>query len=340
MDENGVILDGRVLATRSQLTHGHVVRVGEELVLRLAPRGRITPIEIALADEAQGTAILRALRLDRTVAEYRMRANLAKVATARMIYLFGGSLSLAFVGMLGAAVIMSVSPSSGHGIYAVIPFVLWALGMSGSMASAVASELFVSVGEDGLWLRQPLVGKRFLSFRDLRAIDESGRDIMLRLVDGTTVNLHHQVQNPEAAADLITRIRAGIASFADAPKRRVRRSRATAARLPSGSRTRKKHERSANYRAAVVPQDELWRIVEDASAAPTERAGAALALRARPRRRRQDAPPRRCRCLRGDEAPPRARVRRDGGRRSARRLARAARRARRACARPPKVKSR
>jgi hypothetical protein len=38
-------------------------------------------------------------------------------------------------------------------------------------------------------------------------------------------------------------------------------------------------ERRPTYREAHVPDEELWNIVEDAAASPTERAGAALALR-------------------------------------------------------------
>ena len=42
---------------------------------------------------------------------------------------------------------------------------------------------------------------------------------------------------------------------------------------------RKMREDAASYRAAVLPDEELWRIVEDASASASERVGAALALR-------------------------------------------------------------
>jgi hypothetical protein len=38
-------------------------------------------------------------------------------------------------------------------------------------------------------------------------------------------------------------------------------------------------EAGASYRTPAVPPDELWRIVEDAAAPPTARAGAAVALR-------------------------------------------------------------
>ena len=57
----------------------------------------------------------------------------------------------------------------------------------------------------------------------------------------------------------------------------ARNGRSIAEWIANAART---SERSATYRAPIVPHDDLWRIVEDAAASPIARAGAALALRA------------------------------------------------------------
>jgi hypothetical protein len=210
-----------------------------------------------------------------------MLARHLKAARARLAYLFGGALVLSFSTMVCAALFTPFPLAGWRMLFTLVPFLLSLGGMLSSIMVAVSRELFVAVGEDGIWIRQPFVDKRFVSFRDVDEIEKAGRDLTLKLKDGSTVDLHQHAQNDVAANDLVARIRAGIATFEAAPKRAAdavdRNGRTIAEWIASAA---KAHERAANYRAPVVPQDELWRIVEDASASPTERAGAALALRA------------------------------------------------------------
>lgn len=82
------------------------------------------------------------------------------------------------------------------------------------------------------------------------------------------------------AAGLVARIREAHAAYRASPA-------TTATALDRGGRTtaewmahaRGLREDAATYREAKLPDEQLWSIVEDASASATERAGAALALR-------------------------------------------------------------
>lgn len=281
-DEKGVYLDGKLVAARRRLTHGHVVEVGRKTFLRLVARAaNRAPVDIEVADEAQATELLSALHLNRTVAEYNLLARHLEAAKLRLAATFGGSIMLAFGSMITFAILLDYVSVDWRGLLGgLVPLGLWMLGMVGAIFGAVSRETFVSVGEDGIWLRRPYVEKRFISFRDVVSIEQDGRDLTLKLKDNSRVAMHHKLGDA-SVEDLLTRVRAGITTFRSTPKRTAeaigRNGRTIADWIAS---VRKQHERAANYRTPVVPQDELWRIVEDASANPTERAGAALALRA------------------------------------------------------------
>ena len=143
----------------------------------------------------------------------------------------------------------------------------------------------ISVGADGLRLRQLARGTRFIPFRDLKDVSLSDKTITLRLVNGSEVSVHSLVEGrgelgsdrEREGAGLVARIRGAHAAYRATPA-------ATAHALGRGDRTatewmqhaRKVRENVTSYRDAAVPDDELWRIVEDASASATERAGGIL----------------------------------------------------------------
>ena len=149
----------------------------------------------------------------------------------------------------------------------------------------------VSVGADGLRIRRLLRRARFVPFSSIDEATTDGRDIAIRLRDGRTITMHHSAGRgwkPLAFADraleaskLVERIEEQLAAHrarstnADAPVF-ARAGRATEAWLRDVVSA---SDANASYRTPAVPPDELWRIVEDAAAPATERAGAAVALR-------------------------------------------------------------
>lgn len=280
VDEHGLFLDGRQLASRKNMTHGQIAHVGERCYLRVFSRtGDGMSVDIEVTDETQANELLSTLHLTRTLAEYNLFARHVRADRSRLWSHFAGSLGFGFVSFFGS--LFLIGRLHLPAVWIWLPFTLALAGVFHAILRVMARELAVSVGEDGLWVHQSLVSKRFISFRDLRGIERSGLDLTITRTDGTTMELHCATFSEGAADDLVARVRAGIAASQAAPQRTGeavgRNGRSIAEWIANA---KKAHERTANYRQPVVPQAELWRIVEDVAAEPTERAGAALALRA------------------------------------------------------------
>ena len=276
-DESGLWRGEEVVVRRSDVRHGHVLRRGERVYVRL---GRmLRPIDIEVADEEEAEALLAAMRLDaaRSVAQYPMshgtwRGSLVRAA-ACVVPIF----LLPALGILGGL---------------PLPFFLAAL-----FATSIATVLYsinqmlrVSVGADGVRIRHLLQRARFVPFSAIEDAVTDGRDITLRLAGSEEIVMHHPAgrgQKPLAFADrheegrkLVERIKAQV----EAHRARTAADPATFAR--SGRETAQwvrdvvgAADVNASYRSPAVPPDELWRIVEDAAAPATARAGAAVALR-------------------------------------------------------------
>ena len=102
---------------------------------------------------------------------------------------------------------------------------------------------------------------------------------------GKTIELRTNNQprsNDETREALLTRIRAGIAALGSREGAADVAALVARAGRPLGewmSALAELARPNAGYRAAAVPAETLWRVVEDPAADPTARVGAAAALR-------------------------------------------------------------
>lgn len=268
-DANGVSIDGVRVLKRTSLRHGHIVKDGERLFLRLHRRAPFAaPYEFEVESENEARKLLADLRLDAqtSVSEFELRWRTERWAKTwgraqKVLLVFGFVPALFALPMFGDKIGLAVWAS--YSLFA-------SLGLTSGVTR-------VSVGADGLRLKRTLTRERFLSFAEVSDAKVDGKDLHLTLTDGTKMALHLDEEGPtlgERIREALTHYRARNANAATVV---ARGDRSTAEWIKDAKTIR---ERDVSYRQAAVPDEQLWSIVEDASASPTERAGAALALRA------------------------------------------------------------
>lgn len=277
-DESGLWLDDTLIARRSTIRHGHVLRRDGNAYVRLGRMLRL--VDIAVADEDEGQALLTAMRLDaaRSVGQYPMSHG-----TYRSVWLRVGLIVGLWV--LSGAAVMFVARSAE-----LFLATLAAWAVVGSIWG-VNQHVRVSVGADGVRVGRLLGRARFVPFSALQTAETDGRNVTLRLRDGTLIQMHHPAgkgwkpllirDRADEGRMLVERINAQIDNHARPGgdvRALARAGRDTRAWLREVTLASDEH---ASFRAPAVPPDELWRIAEDPAAASTARAGAALALRSR-----------------------------------------------------------
>lgn len=171
-------------------------------------------------------------------------------------------------------------------VYAIVA------GPSGAIGGLAAwpwtgMQPLVRAGRDGvrirLWWRT-----RFVSYRDIVAVERDGQAVRLRLVDGSAVDA---VRPPrfgklvEAYPVVVAREieRARVAFRADEPEHRALASLLSRAERsdPAWRDELAALARGADYRTPAPTRSALQAVLDDASADPSARVGAAIALRAR-----------------------------------------------------------
>lgn len=276
-DETGLWRGNELVLRRSAVRHGHVLRRDDRIFVRL---GRMLgSVDIEVADEEEGNALLAAMRLDaaHSVAQYPMTHGTWR-----------GSLVRAVLGVLPVLLVPLL------GVLGALPLQLF---LASLLASSVATVLYalnqmlrVSVGADGVRVRHLLQRARFVPFSAIEDAVTDGRDITLRLAGGEEIVMHHPAgrsskrlgftDRAEEGRKLVERIKAQVeahrSSTAADPATFARSGRETAQWVRDVVSAA---DVNASYRTPAVPPDELWRIVEDAAAPATARAGAAVALR-------------------------------------------------------------
>ena len=278
-DEHGLWLDDALIVARGALRHGHVVRRDGVAYVRL---GRtLQPIEIGVEDEEEGAALLSAMRLDapRSVGQFTMSHGTHRRAWIKAAVILSLCLPWSF-GVLHFAQNVGV-------------FLAW-LFVQAIAACVWTQNQFVrvSVGADGIHLRRPLSGSRFIPFGALHAAEIDGRNVALRVRDGSVVEMHHS-SSGKGWKPLLYRDGADegqmLVDRINGQAEQHRRAGGGVQLLARGARATREWVREvalssdehASFRAAAIPADQLWRIVEDPAAATTARAGAAVALRSR-----------------------------------------------------------
>ena len=298
--ERGLELDGRPIVARDALSRGIVVQpYGSKPRVRLLGLGGELKLEVELPSEAEGHALLAAAKL----------AAAHSVATFRLnSYWFGKVWVIVLLGWLptlvGIALAVSASGLAERlGLRDGSPgsMLLYGAIMGSAVVGAVLlfrrSRLVVHIGPDGVHLRG-LGRARFIRYGEVaelrpwkgqstphgRAMPE-GFDLVLH--GGEVIRFRTMAQRlgsgqmqDDVVADQIT-----LAMRAQQPAA----STALAA-LEQGERTVEqwlehlRHlgaDRGADYRAGALPDETLWRRLEDPTAEPRERLASAIVLGAR-----------------------------------------------------------
>jgi hypothetical protein len=275
----GLFLDQKLLVARNDIASAYRLSAAEPIV-RIMPR-RSTPLDVRLPEDEHAGQLLDALGLavGQSVASFRAVAGkrpllpyvLVLATSAAMGFgTLGGVLLLHHLGLLAA--VGRIAPLGPMFLFAPLLFVVYA-----RMA------LRVDVGSDGILLHR-LFDRRFISHASLESVTADGLAVVLRLRSGAVVTLSTGTSSAqlEARDALVRRIEEAHAAFVEEhgaenaealiapggrpPERWLREIRALA--------------RARDYRETRLDADGLWRVLDDATASPGTRAGAARALSA------------------------------------------------------------
>lgn len=282
--KEGLSAGGRLLVAGEQIRAGFVVpdhRRGPRVRIQ---RKRQLPVEIRVHDEAEGRALLRALGLDATQRAATFSTPSRVLTDPLWSIVFG-------VGFAAIFLLLGVFTRSigSHGSGLQLPILAAYLGFM------FLTRTKVTVGADGI-LRSWLGKKEFWSYGEIESVRQftdhsfwrkqkwQGVELVLR--SGATVRIpvaSKQWRNQSSLDLIIERIREAMESHRQGDPAAdtallARQARPVSAWIQSlraiGSGA------NADHRTAPVEPERLFRIVEDPSAAPSARAGAAVALSA------------------------------------------------------------
>lgn len=185
------------------------------------------------------------------------------------------------------AVVLTTSPWIVFNSFRFLP--PWAMGavllLYGVIALQVLLPQWVEVGADGVMLRS-LGRRRFVRFDRIREVMPTSLGVQLELEDGRELEIRLTQQANRATAQverLMTAIEEGRAAYATLARSEEEAFLARGERdLDTWMREMRAigEESGAGYRALAIPHERLWEIVQNPSADPSAREGAALALRA------------------------------------------------------------
>ena len=282
--EHGVLWNGRLLATRAQITAGFVIPADRGAPeVRLVRRFPRRPITFLVPDELSGRELLGALGLDasQTVASFK----LASLLRARWYATVG---NLGCLVALPASLIMVLMANGTGAIGGAVRASMLGLG---ALAWIVFNMIpaRARVGADGVlveWLWQ----RTFVAFEELTSarvyVDANNAGVALALRDGREVLLPAMgLFTAEIAREELTLMVKRIEQAAEVH----RRSEADrGVKLPPrGERSAREwlevlramgSGASADHRTAPVEADTLFRIAEDPGTEPARRIAAAVAL--------------------------------------------------------------
>jgi hypothetical protein len=272
-DRRGLLVDGQLLLESARIRGGWLeTRAGGPPVVHVRGRKgwRLRRIDLVVRDVERGRALLRALEIDPThvAAQYWVLARpLGEARTfARAATLLGLVLAIGIVVGQRAPAALALS---------VMALVVAFLGACVPMQ--------VVVGADGVLLRW-LGGNRFVAWASIESIEDYDGGVILALEGGRWITLalpaEHERHQPERDA-MLERMRVAWRAHGRRPidepaASMVRRAGGHTREWVRALRGVFGPERG--YRSAEVPQERLWRVVEDPSTDRTARTGAALAL--------------------------------------------------------------
>lgn len=270
-DENGVRLRGKKLVDRKDIKQGLALPVGDACVVRLERAFPRSPIDLAVYDENAGRKLLVALGLDASQTTVELAGGSGMLRMSR------SSRFLAGAGLVAA--VFAVTGLIGNG---GLPDWWWLLFLPlGKLTTDRPSK--IRIGVDGVHFRWLWVSE-FTPFSSVRSVwmreDNTQRFVDLIRTDGTKTSI--PVGKQDGEQDLVhQRIVQAFKAY------EARQGSAGTEALARGSRTPMEWltalrglgaGANAGLRTAHIDTERLWAIVEDPSATPAARAGAAAAL--------------------------------------------------------------
>ena len=291
VDDENVLLNGKALVKRARIRDGYVSKVSGRYVVHLASRGVAAFVdpEVVTASEEDARSLLAVLRLDRT----------HRAARLKVLWGTSADFSKRVALLLIASVVSGLAVNFGlRGLsYDASPLFVAAAIALGALAPLIAafrSMVTVTIGADGVHLAQWLSRPRFVRYDEIERVDQQGTSMTIHLRHGPPLRLHmgnlgaradkgllglgmeERMQSAASQIEEAKRASEGGASVSAVLVARNGRDAAAWMRALAAS-----HDAAASYRAAALAPETLWRIVDDAAASATARAGAAVALRAR-----------------------------------------------------------
>ena len=281
----GVFVGDTLALAREDVAYGFVETAPGGARVKLGDDTHGLRLEIRVKDADDGRELLRAMGLDvaQRVAPFFAASPLGG---ARGFGIAAGATAALWVAMLyllpsygWSSRLLDDVAAITHSLMPVLAMLTWAV------LSTVPTR--VTVGADGLdvrWLRR----RRFIPYRSILRVIPAFGQLRIVLADGTKLRLRGQRRSftPQTRTEhraMVDRLGAAIDEHVAAS-----RVQEAVAQLPAPGRDGAGWLRELDavqvgveggYRRAVVSDEALWRVVEDASVDEKTRAGAAVALR-------------------------------------------------------------
>ncbi len=282
IDARGLFLDGKLALRKDELKEGTYLRPLEHgrTGVVIPSLSEFRSLDLGVASEAEGMAVLAALGQDPARAKVRFRLAAGfENRTLRRLATFVIGLSTSF----------GVIVNGNREVFYVLGF-LWSIAILFAGVSFLVPT-YVTVGADGLFVERR--GRsRFLPFVKIASI-ETHRTypdaVVVTLDGGEEVTLRTSIQDKASLAEkdrvdqraLLARARASLEAF-----RAGTHGGDVAFFLKRGGRSAKDWMESLEnlrlergYRETHLSDDQLWAVLEDPAASPEERAAALIALR-------------------------------------------------------------
>jgi hypothetical protein len=277
--EDGATLDGRAVVSRKDV-YAIIERpfATGGVIVRLEHRASVGAsfAEVGVESEGEARALVSAMRLDGA------RAVMQHAGTR-------GSTRHIAIGAVAVAafVAMVLAVAATH----AFPIAYLAALLLPILAGVSWASLTVTAGADGMRLSPALGRARFISYGQVRAIDASGTNVRIELASSETVSVCFgpvagfewagSTVLADQARTLVARVRERMQARAAAVPSRVAATLARAGRTTEDwiADIRRTTDGSASFRVTAMPAHVLLAVVEDETAAPDARAGAAVALR-------------------------------------------------------------
>lgn len=278
-DERGLHLDGRRLLRRERMKRAYLQpsAVGDAPVIRVYGQSWLDEVEVPVPDEEKGRALLAAMRIDTSHAIVQFHCP-SPILQSFVLRVASGVLFLA--ALRGLASLGEIVPA-------------YFLAMALLFAMVVYFPMTVSVGADGLKTSWFGVG-RFLAYKDIATVASDEKGVLLTMTSGKTERLDTAWYG--RTGSLLSRV---FGVRGDVLAERIQQGRFaraldlgdtdTATLLKPDARPIREWigrmralgaGASASFRAAAIPEERLWRLLENPAIDDAARAGAAVALSA------------------------------------------------------------